>query len=75
MPGTPYTSYLVLLFLVGVFVLIALDYPVGTWTVASLAIFIPLLVLGWFAFRKRIVAIAEERQGFNGNFPLSPNDH
>ena len=70
MPGSPYTSYLVLVFLVGVFVLIAFDYPVGTWTVASLAVFIPLLVAGWFACRNRILAIAEERLGFTGELPV-----
>ena len=70
MPGSPYTSYLVLVFLVGVFILIAFDYPVGTWTVASLAVFIPLLVAGWFACRNRILAIAEERLGFTGELPL-----
>ena len=33
--GAPYTGYLVLAFLVGVLVLMAFDYPVGTFTVGS----------------------------------------
>ncbi len=33
--GTPYTGYLTLAFLFGVVVLMALDPPIGTWTVAS----------------------------------------
>ena len=39
-----------LLRLLGVLVLIALDYPVGTYTVGSTAIIVPLLIIGWFAF-------------------------
>lgn len=54
MIGAPYTSYLVLAFLFGVLVLIGLDFPVGTWTLGSLVIIVPLLVLGWFLCRHRI---------------------
>ena len=50
--GAPYTGYLVLVFLAGVLVLIGFDYPVGTFTVGSLVVIIPLLVLGWFVCRK-----------------------
>ena len=39
----------------------AFDYPVGTWTVGSLVVIIPLLVLGWFLCRDRITAIAAQR--------------
>ena len=58
MIGAPYTSYLVLAFLFGVLVLIGLDFPVGTWTLGSLVIIVPLLVVGWFLCRHRIAAIA-----------------
>ena len=68
--GAPYTSYLTLAFLAGVLVLIAFDYPVGTWTVGSLVIIVPLLVLGWFLCRDRIIEIAQERDGFTGQFPV-----
>ena len=54
----PYTGYLVLVFLAGVLVLVGFDYPVGTWTVGSLAVIVPLLILGWFLCRNRITAIA-----------------
>lgn len=57
--GAPYTGILTLVFLFGVIVLMALDYPVGTGTVGSLAIIVPLLVAGWFLARKRIAQIAE----------------
>ena len=51
MIGAPFTSYLTLAFLAGVLVLIGFDYPVGTFTIGSLVIIIPLLVLGWFLCR------------------------
>lgn len=71
--GAPYTSYLTLAFLAAVLVLIGFDYPVGTYTVASLVVIVPCLVLGWFACRDRIAAIAEERSGFTGTFPVVAN--
>ena len=49
--GAPYTGYLVLVFLAGVLVLVGFDYPVGTFTVGSLVVIIPLLILGWFLCR------------------------
>lgn len=69
MIGAPYSSYLVLLFLAGVLAMIALDYPVGTFTVGSLVVIIPLLMLGWFVSRKRIAAIARERSNTGTQSP------
>ncbi|MEU4342172.1 amino acid permease [Nocardia sp. NPDC023852] len=71
--GAPYTGLLTLLFLFLVVVLTGLDYPVGTWTVASLALIIPALIVGWFATRKRVLAIAEQRTGYTGEFPVVAN--
>ncbi len=71
--GAPFTSYLTLAFLVAVLILMAFDYPAGTFTVASLVIIIPLLILGWFLMRSRILAIAEARTGFTGTFPTIAN--
>jgi len=73
MIGAPFTSYLTLAFLVGVLVLIGFDYPVGTYTIGSLVILIPMLVLGWFLARGRITTIAEQRAGVTGEFPLVAN--
>jgi L-asparagine permease len=70
LPGSPWTGYLTLLFLVGVVVLMAFDYPVGTFTVASLVVIVPALVAGWFAVRKRVEAAAAERMGYTGEFPV-----
>ena len=45
-------------FLGGVLVLMLFDFPVGTYTVAALVIFIPALAIGWFAVRKRVNELA-----------------
>ncbi|MEV8213018.1 amino acid permease [Leifsonia sp. NPDC077715] len=68
--GAPFTAWLTLAFLAAVLVLMAFDYPTGTWTVASLVVIIPLLVLGWYTQRSRILAIAANRQGFTGAHPV-----
>ncbi|MFE4835345.1 amino acid permease [Arthrobacter sp. NPDC056691] len=58
MPGAPWTSYLTLVFLASVLVLMLFDYPIGTYAVAALGIFIPALIIGWFAVRKRVNELA-----------------
>ncbi|MBH9702694.1 L-asparagine permease, partial [Burkholderia cepacia] len=54
MPGAPFTSWLTLLFLLSVLVLMAFDYPNGTYTIGSLPLIAVLLVAGWFGVRKRV---------------------
>lgn len=71
--GAPYTGLATLVFLAAVLVLMGFDYPVGTWTVASLVVLVPALILGWFAARKRVLAIATERRGYTGEFPVVAN--
>ena len=71
--GSPYTGYLTLAFLVAVLVLMAFDHPIGTWTVATLIVIIPALVVGWYAVRARVLAVAQERIGFTGQFPVVAN--
>ncbi|GAA1496287.1 amino acid permease [Paeniglutamicibacter kerguelensis] len=61
MIGAPYTGYLTLAFLLAVIVLMAFDSPVGTWTVASIIVIIPALMLGWYLSRGRINEIAAAR--------------
>jgi L-asparagine permease len=63
LPGSPWTAYATLVFLAAVLVLMALDHPVGTWTVATIAVTVPALVGGWFAVRGRVRTIAAERAG------------
>ncbi|MBF6466455.1 amino acid permease [Nocardia beijingensis] len=68
--GAPYTGLLTLVFLFFVVVLTGFDYPVGTWTVATIALILPALIIGWFAARKRVLAIAAERGGPPGELPV-----
>jgi L-asparagine permease len=71
MPGAPVTSWITLVFLATVVVLIALDFPTGTWTVAIVAgVGVPALVVGWIVAKPRILAIAAEREGFTGGTPV-----
>jgi L-asparagine permease len=71
--GAPYTGYLTLAFLLIVLVLMGFDYPIGTWTVASLLIITPTLIVGWYLVRDRVAEIARERVGFTGPFPVVAN--
>ncbi len=47
MPFAPFTSWLTLAFLFGVLVMMAFDYPNGTFTVASIPVLAILLAVGW----------------------------
>ncbi|VFP87685.1 L-asparagine permease [Candidatus Erwinia haradaeae] len=60
MPGAPFTSWLTLLFLVSVLILMAFDYPNGTYTIASIPFLGIVLTLGWFRVRKRVNSLTEE---------------
>ena len=56
MPGAPVTTWLTLAFLFGVIVLMALDYPVGSYTVATLPLLGIGLAVGWALARNRVLA-------------------
>ncbi|VFP80740.1 L-asparagine permease [Candidatus Erwinia haradaeae] len=62
LPGAPFTSWLTLLFLVSVLILMAFDYPNGTYTIASIPFLGIVLTLGWFRVRKRVNALTEEEK-------------
>ncbi|MFC3631528.1 amino acid permease [Paracoccus angustae] len=68
--GAPWTGVLTLAFLAGVVVLMAFDYPVGTYTVASLVVIVPALVTGWFLARDRIRAVAAQHGLDRGGLDL-----
>lgn len=71
MPGAPFTDWLTVAFLLGVVVLIGLDYPVGTWTLGVMIVLVvPALVIGWYVVRKRVLQIAAEREGYTGLNPV-----
>lgn len=61
MPWAPVTSWLTLAFLAGVLILMAFDYPNGTYTVATIPVLIILLVLGWIGLRKRAAEVHAEQ--------------
>ena len=70
--GAPYTSYATLLFLAAVVGLMAFsDDPLQRGAViAMVVVVVPLMVGGWFLARKRILQIAQIRQGHTGQFPV-----
>lgn len=70
LPGSPWSGAAVLVFLAAVLVLMAIDYPVGTYTVAAIPLIAILLVIGWYAVRGRVMAAANERMGWTGEFPV-----
>jgi len=47
LPFAPWTSWLTLAFLAGVPILMAFDYPVGTYTIAAIPVLAIMLGLGW----------------------------
>ena len=67
--GAPFTSYLTLAFLA--FVLVTMGFSeTGRWVLASTVILVPLLIVGWFAYRPRIQQAAREREGYTGTLPV-----
>ncbi|MQT12040.1 amino acid permease [Segnochrobactrum spirostomi] len=52
MPGAPFTTWITLAFLAGVLVLMAFDYPHGTFTVASIPVLAILLYVGWHLLKR-----------------------
>jgi L-asparagine permease len=71
----PYSGYATLLFLLAVVVLMAFDSPVGTWTVASIAVIVPLLMAGWYACRGRIRALAASGATARDDSPTGSRAH
>lgn len=70
MPLAPYSGYVTLAFLFAVIVIMGFDHPIGTWTVSSLVVIIPGLVGGWYLARGRVLAMAQERLGYTGSYPV-----
>lgn len=69
-PLAPVTNWLTILFIAGVMVLMAFDYPVGTYTLLALLAVIPCLIIGWYAVRRRVMELAEQGQRFTGAHPV-----
>jgi L-asparagine permease len=68
----PYSGYATLAFFVLVFLLIAFDYPVGTYSAASVPLFAVVLVAGWYMVRGRVYGIARGELKFDENQDLVP---
>lgn len=67
--GAPFTSYLTLAFLA--FVLVTMGFSeTGRWVLASTVVLVPLLIIGWFAYRPRIQQAARKREGYTGTLPV-----
>lgn len=67
MPWAPYSGYLTLAFLAGVLIMMAFDQETGAWTVAALVVITPALTAGWFLVRKRVAAVASQRDTRTGS--------
>lgn len=68
-------DWAVLIFIGLVIVLMALDYPIGSYALASTLFLAPVFVAMWYAWRERIRAIAEERKAKHlptSSFPAAP---
>jgi len=65
--GTPYTSYATLAFLVAVTLLMCIE---NYWNAVALVVIVPALIGGWYAVRPRVLAVAKERVGITGNYPV-----
>ena len=74
MPFAPYSGYATLIFFGLVLVLIAMDYPVGTYSIASLPIYAAVLVVGWYMVRGRVRGIESGALVFDENQDLVPVD-
>ncbi|NUS45506.1 MAG: amino acid permease [Mycobacteriaceae bacterium] len=71
MVGAPVTGVLTLAFLVVVVVLMAFSSDdTQRYAVAALLLIVPALIVGWFLARKRVLAIAEQRMDYTGEFPV-----
>ena len=55
-------DYLTLIFIVAVIILMAFDYPIGTYALVFAATLIPIFVIMWLCWRGRIQRIAEEKR-------------
>jgi L-asparagine permease len=63
LPGGQVSDVLVLVFLAGVLVLMAIDYPNGTWTIVMIPVLAGLLGLGWMSVRRRVrERVARDRE-------------
>lgn len=61
---SPFTDIVSLLFLVLVVILMAFDYPIGTWTLLMSLLMWPALTWGWFKVRDRVEFISRSHVNY-----------
>ncbi|GAB18700.1 L-asparagine permease [Gordonia effusa NBRC 100432] len=66
---SPWTSYASLVFLFAVTVLMCYQ---SKWNLIAIIVLVPTLIGGWYAVRTKVVAIAAERMGYTGEYPVVP---
>ncbi|NMO02833.1 amino acid permease [Gordonia sp. TBRC 11910] len=66
---SPWTSYASLAFLGAVTVLMCYE---SIWNLIAIVAAVPILIAGWYAVRTRVTAIAQERLGYTGEYPVLP---
>ncbi|MCV7357044.1 amino acid permease [Mycolicibacterium fluoranthenivorans] len=69
LPGTPYTGYATLVFLAAVTVLMCYE---NIWNLIAIVVLIPMLIGGWYAVRGKVNAMAAQRIGYTGEYPVIP---
>jgi len=69
LPGAPYTSYVTLLFLAAVTVLMCYE---NIWNLIAILVIIPMLIVGWYAVRGKVMTMAAAREGYTGDYPVVP---
>ena len=64
-------DWLVVGFVVVVLFLMAIDYPVGSWTLGLVVVVVvPALVIGWFVVRDRVMEISRTRDSYTDLVPI-----
>ena len=63
-PFSPFTDIVSLLFLGVVIVLMAFDYPIGTWTLVVSLLMWPALAFGWYKVRDRVEFISRSHVNY-----------
>ncbi|GAC67452.1 amino acid permease [Gordonia soli] len=69
LPLAPWTSYATLVFLAAVVVLMCYE---NYWNIIAIAVLVPMLIGGWYAVRGKVTAIAAQRIGYTGEYPVVP---
>jgi L-asparagine permease len=70
LPWAPWSNYVTLAFLAGVLVLMCTQQ---IWNLIAIVALVPGLTIGWFAVRSRVLQMAQERQGYTGDYPVVAN--